>query len=642
MSTTKTRASLSKAVYFRMFAGLFAIEVAVEGFGYQVVGRWFLGRIWLSESAWALVIHLFWMLTISTPILYWWIVVQLRRQRKHTIALEDKENEFLSLFSHNSDAVFAFDLKGDIVRINPVAERMLGCSLRDMRRMGRERLDTMLGRAQSLSHREDVLEGDTREYDNTLVCRDGRSVHVVEKYIPIYQDGSITGLYVMAKDVTRQREAEEHIWKLAHHDHLTELPNRMFFLSKLRSALSRARTNGDKLAVLFVDLDRFKNINDALGHDMGDEVLKIVSTRMSECVREGDLVARFGGDEFAVLLPRVEQIDEAIHVAQRILDDVQRCIAFDGYEFFLTSSIGIAMYPVSAGTEGALLRNADTAMFEAKRHGKNRYQIHMPSMHKFVYERFRLENDLRQALRRGNELFLEYQPQVDASTGTVVSVEALLRWRHPVIGVIPPGEFIPLAEETGLIEPLGKYVLREVCRQIRQWEHTGHERVLVAVNVSPVEMSRDEFADEFCSILAEMNVAADLIAIEITESTLMKNERRMVEKLNVLKEKGIRIYVDDFGRGYSSLGFLKQFPVDVVKVDEIFVRDIDNNYEDASVVSAIITLAHSRRLRVIAEGVERKEQLIVLRNCECDEYQGHFFSPSISAESLGEQYLMKE
>ena len=638
MPTRDARVGLPQSVYVRMFIIVFVLELVVEGFGYQVVGRWVAGHIWESNTAWERVVHVVWMLLISTPILFSWIIRQLRRQRQYLNSLHDKENEFLSLFLHNSDSIIALDANGQIVNMNYATEQMLGYSSEEIKHMDRQTATTLIGQEKSHTFLEKALQGEAQEYENTLVCRDGRIIHVIENAIPIYQGDVVTGIYIIAKDITEQREVEQRIWSLAHHDHLTELPNRRLFSDQLDRALARAQEGEGKLAVLFVDLDRFKYINDALGHDVGDDVLRIVSKRMSRCVEEGGVLARFGGDEFAVLLPHIEHVNEAKELAERLLRVVQDCIAFDGYEFYLTSSIGIAMYPVSGESSADLLRNADTAMYEAKRRGKNRFQIQMPSLHKHAYERFRLENDLRRALR-DNELFLEYQPQVDVTSGTVVSAEALIRWRHPVIGVMPPGEFIPLAEETGLIEQLGEYVLKEACRRIEEWRRLGKHLVPIAVNVSPVEIGNDHFVQRFRSILADMNVSPQLISIEITESTLMKNERNTLMKLQELKDLGIRILVDDFGRGYSSLGFLKQFPVDVLKVDEIFVRELDRNYEDASIVSAVITLAHSRRLKVIAEGVEREQQLAVLGQTECDEYQGYFFSPPVSAESFAQRYL---
>ena len=640
MTMKEGRVKLSRTIYLRAFLILFVLEVAVEGFGYHIVGRWIDSQLGiLDDTLWAMGAHLLWMLVISTPILYGWLISQLKRQQQYTNELHDKDNEFLSLFSHNSDAVFTLDTDGKIVNANPAAQHILEYSLQEMLTMGPEMLANVMGQTRSHIFFERALQGKTQEYNNFFVSKTGRTIQVEEKFVPFYRGDEVIGVYVMAKDITERWEAEEEIWKLAHHDHLTGLPNRRFFSDQLARALRQAQEEERNLAVLFIDLDRFKNINDALGHDVGDEVLKIVSRRMSQCVRDQDILARFGGDEFAVLLPRIGHVKEAKEVAERILETIQEGINFDGYEFYLTSSIGIAVYPVSGESPMALLRNADTAMFSAKRHGKNQSQVHLPSMHEHAYKRFRLENDLRQALQGNEQLFLEYQPQVDVMDGTVVGAEALIRWHHPVIGLIPPDEFIPMAEGSGLIEPLGEYVLRRVCRQIQEWMRLGKESLPVAVNVSPVEMGQDRFVDRFRSILAELNIPPRLISIEITESTLMKNGQRTLKKLKELKALGIKIFVDDFGRGYSSLGFLKQFPVDVLKVDKIFVQEMDSNYEDASIVSAVITLAHSRQLKVIAEGVEREQQLAALRQSECDEYQGYFFSHSISPDLFAKRYL---
>jgi len=639
ISTSDGRSNLPKTVYLRIFIVVFALELVVEGFGYQILGPMIYGIIWHSDTIWKWVIHVVWMLLISTPILYSWIIRQLRKQQQYSNDLRDKENEFLSLFLHNSDSIIKLDIYGNVVNINHATEKLLGYSLKDIELMDRQAVTTLLGQEKTQTFFEKSLQGNSQEYDNSFICKNGRTIQVLEHVVPIYQGDRVTGNYLIAKDITIQRENEHKIWSLAHHDHLTGLPNRRLFSDELNHALVQARNEGGKLAVLFVDLDRFKYINDALGHDVGDDVLKIISRRMSNCIKEGDVLARFGGDEFAVLLPQLDHVNDAIDLAERLLNVIQDPIAYADYEFCLTSSIGIAVYPVSGESSADLLKNADTAMYEAKRSGRNRVQIQMPSMQEHAYERFRLEKDLRKALRDGEELFLEYQPQVDVKSGKVVSAEALIRWRHPVIGVIPPGEFISMAEDTGLIELLGEFVLKEVCRQIEEWRRSGKQIVPIAVNVSPVEMSNDHFVQQFCSILTDMNVSPQSIAIEITESTLMKNERNTLMKLKELKDMGIKIFVDDFGRGYSSLGILKQLPVDVLKVDEIFVREMDSNYEDSSIVSAVITLAHSLRLKVIAEGVEREQQLVELRKTDCEEYQGYFFSPPISAGSFAQRYL---
>lgn len=631
--------TVPKVIYVRLFAVLFLLEVLVEWVGYQVLGRWLYGGRWEYATTWEPGVHLLWMLVISTPILYFWMVSQMKRQRLYVNQLRDKENEFLSLFYHNADALLTFNANGQLMDMNPAAQRTLGWTLKDMQRMGPQMFATATGQAGSQTYFQQALQGETKAFDNELMRKDGRIISVLETLVPIYHGEEVSGVYLIAKDVTEQREANQRIWQLAHHDHLTKLPNRRLFFDQLELALAKAESDGHKFAVLFMDLDRFKYINDALGHDVGDEVLKRVADRLAGCVRGGTTLVRLGGDEFAVLLPHIEHVNEAKNLAETILHAVPECISFDGHEFFLTMSIGIALYPVSAESAAALVRNADMAMYEAKRSGKNRYHIHMSSMHEYAYERFRLENDLRKALKLGEDLLVEYQPQVDVVTGHIVSSEALIRWNHPVIGRIPPGEYIPLAEATGLIDSLGDFVLRQVCRQIQEWTSEGREPVPVAVNVSPVELGRPDFVQRFCTVVESMGIPPHLIGIEITESTLMKNERTTLLTLKALKAFGIRISIDDFGRGYSSLGFLKQFPVDVLKVDEIFVRELDSNLEDVSIVTAVIALAHSRHLQVIAEGVERAQQLLVLQQSDCDTYQGYLFCPPVSAEIFAQRYL---
>lgn len=632
----------TKISYLKIFLTIFLIEVIIEGFGYRDLGRWIYGRLWYSNNmVVGQGIHLVWMLIVTTPILYWWVIREFKAQRTYQNALTDKENEFYSLFSHNSDLVLAFDLNGYITNINPAVEKTLGYTREELIKTHRQVLVAPEKREESWEQFLRVLHGEPQDYENTLLHKNGHLIYIHARNIPIYKNGKIVGVYAIDADITEQKRHEERVWKLAHYDHLTQLPNRRLLIERLDIALETAQKNQGKLAVMFLDLDRFKQINDSLGHNVGDDVLRIVAQRIGECVRNQDMVARFGGDEFVLLLSDIKHMDEVKTTADRLLSAIHECIKFEGYEFFLTASIGIAIFPASGTSSKSLLINADMSMYEAKRKGKNTYQLHMPSANEHAYDKLQLENDLRKALKYTDELFLEYQPQVDVKSGDVVSAEALLRWNHSVLGRVAPNEFIPLAEETGLIIPLGQYVLENVCRQLAEWKAAGRTIVPISVNISALEIQREDFVEKLWSTIEEWNIPPEWIAIEITETTLLKNERETMEKIQAIREVGIKIFIDDFGRGYSSLGFLKNFPIDVLKVDQMFVRDIDINDDDASIVSALITLAHSRNLPVIAEGVERTQQLSVLHTCDCDEYQGYLFCHPIPAQSFAEKYLLE-
>ncbi len=441
------------------------------------------------------------------------------------------------------------------------------------------------------------------------------------------------------RQLRKETAYSKQIWNLAHYDELTGICNRRHLMKVLNAVITKAQNSQHRFAVLFIDLDRFKNINDSLGHEIGDEILKIVSQRILKSLRSDDVVARFGGDEFVVVMPTIVETSDAIQVAERILKHVQEKVVCDGYEFFLTATIGIAVYPTSGDSVTLMLKNADVAMYEAKRLGKNRWYLHLPSIQDQMYSRFQLENDLRKAIMSKQDLYLEYQPQVNVQSGLVVGTEALLRWKHPAFGIIPPMEFIPIAEETGLIVDLGKFVLQMVCDQITDWCMQGKNIVPVGVNVSQIELSEPNFKDHLISTLEAYGIPPSFICVEITETTLMKNAEHARDILKTLKNYGIRIMIDDFGQGYNSLGVLRQLPVDVMKIDCVFVRDIHTNIADMSIFSALVAVAHANDLSVIAEGVEHDEQLTILQHEQCDEYQGYLFSPPVLAEELVSRFL---
>lgn len=439
--------------------------------------------------------------------------------------------------------------------------------------------------------------------------------------------GSQVGQFIARK------EAEQNLTFFANHDTLTGLPNRAMFGQRLAQALARAQRNARMIAVLFVDLDRFKVINDTLGHDAGDRLLQQVAARLRACLREGDTIARQGGDEFVVLLEDIAEGTQASGAAQKILETVADPYVLGGQEFNVTASVGISIFPEDADDVQALLKNADIAMYRAKESGKNNFQFYSAQANRHSLEKLALETDLRHALDRG-ELHLQYQPKVCMRSGRITGVEALIRWRHPVRGAIAPAQFIALAEETGLILPIGDWVIRRACADARTWLSNGLPPTPVAVNLSARQFGRDGLADLIAAVLDDCGLGPALLELEITESAVMDNAERAAAVLDRLHGMGVRVALDDFGTGYSSLGYLKRFPVDSVKIDRSFIADLPRDDDDVAITCAVIAMAHSLEMKVVAEGVETAAQVTFLLDHGCDEMQGFRFSQPCDAASV--------
>jgi diguanylate cyclase (GGDEF)-like protein len=410
---------------------------------------------------------------------------------------------------------------------------------------------------------------------------------------------------------------------------------------RLGKAIEEAQHNERLVAVLFIDLDRFKIINDTLGHDSGDELLKVVARRLSEAVRPGDTVARYGGDEFVIVLANVAHIDDVTRVVHKVLGRLSPAITIGGRELFVTPSVGITIYPFDDRTSDELLRNADSAMFDAKEQGGNTFRFYTAEMNARAERRLTLETGLRHALERG-EFLLHYKPQVDIASGAILGAEALIRWQHPDWGLVAPAEFIPLAEETGLILPIGEWVLAEACTQARVWRDAGYADLRIAVNLSGRQLSQKNLVEVVAATLTRCAVARGMLELEITESLLMQDLERIAGTLEALVALGVTVSMDDFGTGYSSLSYLKRLPIDVLKIDQSFVHDISSDPDDASIVQAIIAMAHSLGIKVIAEGVETMEQLAFLRLHRCDSMQGYYFSQPLPPEQFAELLRRKQ
>jgi diguanylate cyclase (GGDEF)-like protein len=439
---------------------------------------------------------------------------------------------------------------------------------------------------------------------------------------------------LLRQEMEQRQLAAERAEYLAYYDSLTALPNRGMFSKLLSQAISLARRGKTELAVLFVDLDRFKNINDTLGHDAGDLLLQEVGKRLQTCLRESDTVSRLGGDEFVVLLPALRVAADAEVVARKILTAIGESFVALGQEFRVTASVGISTYPKDGDNEQSLMKNADIAMYKAKEDGKNNFQFYSMEMNTHSFERLALESSLRRALEQ-NEFRLYYQPKVDARSNAIVGVEALIRWRHPELGIVAPAKFIPMAEETGLIVSIGKWVLRTACKQNMAWQQSGLPHLNMAVNLSRRQFTDEDLLRDVTSILRETGMSPALLELEITESTLMHDVDKAMLLLKAFRDLGVRLAIDDFGMGYSSLSNLRQFPVNSIKIDGSFIRDL-SNHADRGIAEAIITMGRTLSMTVVAEGVETQAQADFLRERSCDEFQGFFFSEAVAPGKFAE------
>jgi diguanylate cyclase (GGDEF)-like protein len=488
--------------------------------------------------------------------------------------------------------------------------------------------------------------GETNTVSHRIVRPDGTQ-RTVQQHVEGtgQEDGELTGIYGTLQDITKLRESEEKIRELAYFDTLTGLPNRESFRLHLQELMELSRRHNRKLALLFLDLDDFKRINDTLGHSTGDLLLKAVAERLQQCIRScdvvariesdasGHIVARFGGDEFAILLSEIENSDDVAVVAKRILDALAQPMNLSDHEVVVTPTMGIAVFPDDGEDPEALLKNSDTAMYSAKRKGKNIYQFYTDAMNVTAFERLTLETGLRNALKR-NELRLSYQPQMDVSSGRILGLEALLRWYSDELGVVPPQKFIPLAEESGLIIPIGEWVLRTACAQVKTWQDSGADIARIGVNISVRQFMHAGFTKLIAQVLEDTGLASEALELEITESLLMHDAEGAIRTLEDLKDMGVSLAIDDFGTGYSSLSYLKRFPIDRLKIDREFVREITTNVQDAAITKAVIAMAKSMSLRVIAEGVETEEQLNFLIEKRCHEIQGFYLSRPVPAEDV--------
>ncbi|MDQ1816424.1 EAL domain-containing protein [Massilia sp. CCM 9210] len=441
-------------------------------------------------------------------------------------------------------------------------------------------------------------------------------------------------------EIAERKRVEVKLDRLAHFDNVTQLHNRHFFNDRLEAVIARAQRCRERAVVMFIDLDNFKTVNDTLGHDIGDELLRLVSRSLTETVRAGDAIARIGGDEFAIILENVHHIGDASMVAEKCLLRIAQPIAISGHEIHISASIGISVYPDDALTMHELLKYADSAMYYAKNSGKNAYRLFTHSMQEDARKRFTLDNNLRRALER-KEFVLHYQPQIDLRSGAICGAEALIRWIHPDLGLISPADFIPVAEDTGMIVAIGEWVLREACHELRRWHDDGHG-VRMSINLSGRQLSEEGLVASVLGIVDDSGIDARWLELELTESMLMDASASVIDKLHTLKRAGIALAIDDFGTGYSSMSYLKTFPVSALKIDRSFVRDLPHSTEDAAITKAIIAIARSLKMETVAEGIETLEQGEFLRASGCDKAQGYYYGKPLAAAQMRDLLMRRE
>jgi diguanylate cyclase (GGDEF)-like protein/PAS domain S-box-containing protein len=538
------------------------------------------------------------------------------------------------------DAVLSTDINGNVTYLNVVAEHMTGWTrkeavghpLSDVFQIIEGTTHKPSPNPLDLAIRLDKAVGLTANC--ILVRRDGYECAIEDSAAPIHdRDGQVTGAVIVFHDVSMARSIVLEMSHLAQHDALTDLPNRLLLNDRLAQAISLARRNRHQLAVLYLDLDGFKNINDSLGHSVGDKLLQSVALCLSAAVRKSDTVSRQGGDEFVILLPEVAHAADAAISAEKVLTELKKTHNIGEHRLHVTASIGVSTYPGNGEDAENLVKNADTAMYHAKQCGRDNYQFFKPDMSLRAVERQSLEGQLRYALER-RELLLHYQPKVNLKTGAIVGVEALLRWQHPERGLLLPGQFLAIAEDTGMILAIGQWVLREACRQTREWVDAGLLAVPVSVNISSLEFRSEQFLEHVQVALKDTCLDPRYLELELTETVLMRHAESTTYTLGNLKAIGVRLAVDDFGTGYSSLSYLTRFPIDSLKLDQSFVHNIVTGSNDAIVISSVISMAKSLKQCVIAEGVETMEQLAFLQAHGCDEGQGYYFSRPADAHQF--------
>jgi diguanylate cyclase (GGDEF)-like protein/PAS domain S-box-containing protein len=562
-------------------------------------------------------------------------------ERKHMeeALFVEKERAEVTLNSIG-DAVACTDISGNITFLNIVASRMTGWSAHEAAGRPFAELFRILDATSRnvIPNPMEMAVVHNRHVhlppNSILVRRDGSEIPIEDSVAPIHdREGQAMGAVLVFRDVSETRAMALKLTHSAQHDFLTGLPNRMLLNDRVGQAIAFAVRHAQRVGVLFLDLDGFKHINDSLGHAIGDKLLQSIATNLVDCVRSSDTVSRQGGDEFVVLISEVNELSDAAFAARRLLKAVARPHSIDQHDLHVTTSIGVSVYPDDGLDAETLIKNADTAMYQAKENGRQSYRFFKPAMNVRAVERQFIEESLRRALEH-DEFALHYQPKVDLKTGEICGAEALLRWTHPVRGAIAPSEFIPVAEDSGLIVPIGNWVLRQACRQARAWRDAAVPLPTMAVNISAMEFRNENFLEGVFLILDETGLDPRSLELELTESVLMKHVDTTETILNALKAAGVQLAIDDFGTGYSSLSYLRKFPIDTLKIDQSFIRQITTAPDQTTIVTAVISMGRSLNLRVVAEGLETREELAFLQAHHCDQAQGYYFSRPVPPEQF--------
>ncbi|TWT07076.1 EAL domain-containing protein [Planococcus sp. CPCC 101016] len=551
-----------------------------------------------------------------------------------SLLLKESEERSRSLFHNNPDAIFSFDLDGNFLDANPGCEQLTGFQKQELVNMSFAPIIAPIIAPEDLEiaieYFGKATTGISNSHEISIIRKDGQRRNIEITKFAMNSGGEIKGVYGIAKDITEKIEHRKLMEELVFYDSLTKLPNRKLFEDRLAQVLRRSIEQENRPTVLFLDLDRFKFINDSLGHHMGDEFLKIVSNRLKENIRFSDTVGRFAGDEFAILLPSATE-EEAVLLAKRLNTVLAQPFDVMGHSIAVSASIGIAFSSGKGESIDHLIRKADTAMYYTKKLGKNNYTVYTEELDQKTVYKLTIEKDLKEAITN-NELFLHYQPINDLKTNEINGMEALIRWNHPVLGVVPPDHFIPISEESGQIVPIGKWVLQKACSQNKAWQEQGIPPFKICVNISTIQLQHPNFVDAVKEVLEDTGLAAEWLELEVTESILLEDTVTLQESLCNLKKLGVSISIDDFGTGYTSLSYLRQFSFDRVKIDRSFINDISKDYNRKAITSTIISLAHKLNMSVVAEGIEDDTQLAFLKSENCDSGQGYYFSRPLPAE----------
>lgn len=553
-------------------------------------------------------------------------------------ALRQSEEKYRSILENIREAYFEVDLAGNFTFFNDSLCRLTGCSREELTGAGyRKFSDRENSKIVYRAFNKVFKTGEPTEGFDWLIIRKDGSKRYVEASVMLRKDASDNpiGFKGVIRDITERKQIEQELNHMATHDALTGLPNRLMFSQLLDHAIQSAQRNKKQLAVFFIDLDRFKIINDSLGHEAGDMLLKEMASRFKQTLRTVDVVGRLGGDEFTILMEDFNDLTQVEFLAQKILGTVMKPISIMDEECRVTASIGISVFPKDGRDEQSLMKNADIAMYFAKEEGKNNFQFYSDNIRSMSNERLAIETNLRHAMER-NEFYLDYQAKMDLKTREITGVEALLRWNNPYLGLVTPTQFIPIAEETGMIVPIGRWVLKTACAQNVAWQRQGLPPICMSVNLSIRQLMNDNLGNEIKTILNETRMAAQYLELEITESMIMHNPARFVPILSKIKELGVRLAIDDFGTGYSSLAQIKNFPINTLKVDRSFIRNLPQDTDNKAITEAVIIMGKSLKLTVVAEGVETKEQEKFLQDQVCDEMQGYYFSKPIAPDNFAE------